>query len=155
MPPAYDSEELLRPSLEGYAAPTVRPWRTGSIFYVAFFGGIVPAVVLAWINAGRLQVSEARRFAVGVVGLVGLFATMAVPLALDMSAADNFQLTSRILGVAGFGVVYSLLRPAERVYGTFGRQGDGRYASLWGPGLLALFVLGTLQNVVVYVVLSQ
>ncbi|MGE5689150.1 MAG: hypothetical protein ACM33B_01205 [Pseudomonadota bacterium] len=151
---AIDDDELLSPSLGGYVAPKERPWHTGSIFYVAFFGGILAGAVLAWINAGRLPVSRRRRLAVPVLGALGLLATILAALAFDLSRGDAIRFATRIVGVAGFVAIYWLLKPAERVYVTFGPDDDEAFESLWLPGVLATFGLGAVQAAIVYAILS-
>ncbi len=156
MSPVADHDELLQPTLGDHAASTRRPWRTGSIFYVAFFGGILPAAVLAWLNAERLPVSRERRLAVAALGLLGLVATVLVPLLADLGRDDGIRIASRIVGVVGFVGIWWLLKPADRVYATFGPSDeDEAYESLWGPGLLATVVLGLVQAGIVYAILSS
>lgn len=156
MPPVADHDELLEPTLGDHAASSRRPWRTGSIFYVAFFGGILPAAVLAWINAERLPVSRERRLAVAALGFLGLVATVVVPLLADVGRGDGIRIASRIVGVVGFVAIWWLLKPADRVYATFGPPDEEEaYESLWRPGLLATFGLGLVQAGIVYAILSS
>ena len=53
-----EPDGLLRPSLQDAHLPGThgprRPWRVGSQFFVAFFGGILPGALIAYLNGRRL-----------------------------------------------------------------------------------------------------
>ncbi len=144
-------DDLFEPSLTGRARPRPpegeRPWRLGSQFYVAFFGGVLAVAAIAWVNAGRLGLEPARRRLIPLValgGLVGVVAT--VELSGGGEIESSQRILARVIAVATFGVLYAIQNSADRVYHTFlpGDE-DEMYDSLWGPGLAATFGLGLVQ----------
>jgi predicted permease len=147
-------DELFEPTLAEYRETGERPWRLGSQFYVAFFGGVVAVTAIAWLNAKRLGLDDRRRWLILLVGAVGLAATIGVPLIRDEGADAAFRLTSRVIAVLAFGGMYLLQRSADRVHSAFARDEEQAYASLWVPGLIAVIVGGVAQAVIVLSVLA-
>jgi hypothetical protein len=148
------NDDVFEPSLAGYREAEERPWRLGSQFYVAFFGGVAAVTAIAWLNAKRLGLDERKRLLILLAGAAGLVATVVVPLVTGEDAADAYKITSRIVGVVAFGAMYLIQRSADRVHESFGDE-DETYASLWGPGLAAVLVGGVLQAALVFGVLSS
>jgi hypothetical protein len=139
-----ETDQLFRASLAGYSAPNKRPWRLDSQFWVAFFGGPVAAGALAWVNAGRLRLSPARRIAVLSIaaGALVLEAVGAAVLAVADIASATWDGDWRVLGltVQGGGAVahpflHRVQRTGDRIFRLV--RGDADYASLWRPGLFA------------------
>ena len=142
---------LLQPTLVN-APARPHPWRLGSIFWVAFFGGILPATTLLWLNAERLGAAARKRNLVLLFGAIALAAYVGVAVWTGLHweetmASDSrvrrrvVREASRVLFVIGYLAQAHLLREDDRRHETF----DGDYASLWGPGLAAVLVLGSIQ----------
>lgn len=155
-------EELLTPTLQDYRRPADaqygRPWQLQSQMWVAFFGGILPATVIAYLNGRRLGISPARRRWMLVVGAAGLLATVALSYAAAApSAASTGPRSSqwarfggRAVAMIGFLIFYQLQKSADRVYQF---NDDAEYASLWVPGILTTLGVGLLQYGAVYFIL--
>ena len=157
--PADDPDDLFAPALAGRASARreqgERPWRLGSQFYVAFFGGILAGTAIAWINAGRLGVGATRRRLILAIGAAGLVATILAVVVddPDADASSAVRLTGRIVAVIAFAPLYALQKSADRIYSTYaGRdsEDDDEYDSLWIPGLAAAVGLGLVQAAIVY-----
>jgi hypothetical protein len=139
------NDELLAPSLGTHrprARDAARPWRLGSQVYVAFFGGPLAVTAIAFANAARLQVPLPKRMAILGVGLVAFGAVFAVAFGLGDAGREGLRVALHLVAVAGWGVMYLIQRPYERIFMAFGDQG---HQSLIVPGLLAVVVCGVLQ----------
>jgi hypothetical protein len=151
-----EDDELLRPALAGVeqALPVEgrRPWRLSSQLYVGFFGGAIAATVIAWMNATRLGLSQRDRLLIAGVGVVGLVAAAVAVAVTDPGDLTGIRFALHVSGIATAAVQRPLQAKADRRYGF--RHGDSAYDSLWVPGLVAVLVLGTAQNGLMYV-LSQ
>jgi hypothetical protein len=147
-------DDVFEPSLAGYREAEERPWRLGSQVYVAFFGGVLAVTAIAWLNARRLGLDDRSRLLILLLGVAGLVASVLVPVLRDEDASDAYRLTSRIIGVVAFGGLYLIQRSANRVHESFRGDDEEAYASLWGPGLLAVVVGGLAQAAIVFGVLS-
>lgn len=150
MPEPMRDDDLFQPSLRGVQrkkpAEGERPWRLGSQFYVAFFGGPLAVAAIAWFNARRLGMPLSRTWMIPAAGVAGLVATIVAALVVDADLGDSQRLVGRIAAVATFGVLYLLQRAPDRAYHAFADgDEDTMYDSLWGPGLAATFGLGILQ----------
>lgn len=157
--PTTRDAELFEPSLAGKRRPALeegrRPWRLGSQFYVAFFGGVLAVSAIAWLNARRLGVSPQRRRLIAVVALAGLVGVIVVVLLFGGDVASSQRLLARLVAVGAFGVLYALQMSADRVYHAFeGGDEDDLYDPMWTPGLAATFGLGLVQAGIVAAVLA-
>ena len=144
---------LLQPSLANAPARSL-PWRTGSVFWIAFFGGVVPTTVILWLNAQRLGASVQRQRMLLLIGAAGLAAYLGIAIwaastwdpTLAVAAARSSRTLIRTLSRGLFVVVYlaqaAILREDDRRYAVFG----GDHASLWVPGLAATILLGGVQS---------
>ena len=149
-------EELLAPSLQEHAPVRAlrrgeRPWRLGSQFYIAFFGGALAVTAIAWLNARRLGASRDTERWILILGALGVLVSIVASYLLyggDFSSAS--RIGYRIVGVVLFGALYKLQQPADRVY-AFRQPGedDDQYDRLWGPGLAATFGGGLVQLLLV------
>jgi hypothetical protein len=153
VPERAGSDDLFEPSLQGRRrkplAEGERPWRLGSQFYVAFFGGPLAVAAIAWFNARRLGMPSSRTWLMPVAGLAGLVATVVAAIVVDADLGESQRLVARIAAVATFGVLYLLQRAPDRVYHAFADgDEDDIYDSLWGPGLAATFGLGIVQLII-------
>ena len=156
-PDTGGNDDLLSPTLQTYPGrrTSKTPWRLQSQFWVAFFGGILPIAVIAYLNAQRLDVPPRRRQLILLTGAVGLVGTVAFSYLLgagefgnmtDRSMQRTVRIGSRVIAVVAYLVFYGLQRAADRSY-YFYSQDDKEYGSLWKPGLAAVFGLGLVQGV--------
>ena len=149
--------DLFQPTVGEAPAYDPRPWRPDSNFYVAFFGGIVPATVIAFVNARRLHAPQIawRILAAGAVAFA-LFVAGAYNLdqrGADVETARQYaRLGARIGGVVlHFAFVALLKRPWRRYQAV---RGDD-YSPMWGPGFGAALGGGFLQAGVLLAIMGQ
>jgi hypothetical protein len=157
-----ETDQLFRASLAGYSAPNKRPWRLDSQFWAAFFGGPAAAGALAWVNAGRLRLSPARRIAVLSIaaGALVLEAVAAAVLAVADIASAIGESDWRVLGltVQGGGAVahpflHGVQRTGDRIFRLVCEEAD--YVSLWRPGLVAVVGGGPIGIAVAWVAANE
>jgi hypothetical protein len=143
-----DEDDLFTPTIGAARRPGAfrRPWRLGSQFWVAFFGGPIAAAVIAYLNAQRLGIADRRRLLMLATGAAGFFVGIGAAVAVTSLeyGGTAARLGNQIAGVLAYVVLYRLQRPADRVYVFYGssKEDDEAYDSLWGPGLAAVFGLG-------------
>jgi hypothetical protein len=132
-------DELLQPSV----APAEKrrlPWRVSSQFWVAFFGGIPAVTVIAFLNARRLGASARKQQWIVLAGLAaavafaGLFAWMQT---MDAGSRSMGRLAGRVLAIVLYLVLAHIQREDDGRHQVFG---EGQYASLWIPGILACVI---------------
>lgn len=142
-------DDLFTPSLSDRAEvpPGSRPWRLGSQFYVAFFGGPLAAAAIGVVNGRRLGIDLGRLVAIATAGLGALCLAVAVAASLDSEDASPRWILVPA-GVATYFVARQLQKAADDRYRR-GRPDDQVYGSLWGPGLAAVFVCGIVSIAVV------
>lgn len=154
-------DTLLKPSLQDYQPrtlqPEMRPWRLSYQVFVAFFGGVLSATMVAYLNGRALRMSRNQLLAILAAGLVGFLVTIGVTLLLGKVPMPEFlapgqatTLASRAIALLTYLVFYRLQKPADRVYAFFG----GEYGSLFSVGLLAIFGLGFVQWLLVNVIVA-
>lgn len=153
-------DDLFRPTVAASVRdPSLpKPWRIGSQLWVAFFGGCFAVLAVAWINAHRLGM-DWREVGVRMVGAT------AVAWALVTAALVGF------IGFAGYDVEYNryfrwayrgaalllhlyfarIQEAAHRRYLLTTNADD--HASLWGPGVIAIFGGAVVQTLLTIVVL--
>jgi len=143
-------DELLQPTLGGRRTRREgrdRPWRVGSLVYVAFLGGALALTPLAAYNAVKLGLDRVRVAAIVLVGLVAFAAAIAVGVAYDGSGRN---VVARIPALLAYGVAYLLQRQADRIYGwADDRDDDEQYESLWVAGPIAVVAGGVVQALLV------
>jgi hypothetical protein len=156
-------DDLLTPSLQEHvrsaSATQKQPWRLRSQLWIAFFGGVLPYTLIAYLNGQRLSLPISRLRLVVIIGVVGFVATVAATylitiaqvLPAETRTTSTARLASRAVALLAFLIVYQLQKSADRIYHFIG---GGEYASLWKPGLIATIGLGFLQNIVVAGVVS-
>lgn len=147
------SDDLFQPSVAeaGRDPDAPRPWHVNSQFWVAFFGGVVSLTLISWLNSVRLGMPDRDRTKLAVSGVLAFAAATAVAVGLLLSPeVDVAPRTLRIVfrGVAVVLYFYhaAVQRPADRRHAYLS---DDEYASLWGPGLLAVVVGSVIQLVLV------
>lgn len=146
MRPNQPEETLFAPTVADTQRPGAmqRPWRLDSQFWVAFFGGPIAGGAIAYLNARRLGIRDRRLGVIVVAALAGLGAACAI--AYGFAAADlgaGARLATQMGGVLSYAPFYRLQRSADRIYTFYGDGGEEEaYDSLWGPGLVSVFVAG-------------
>jgi uncharacterized membrane protein YfcA len=147
-------DELFSPSLrDRVEAPAgERPWRLGSQFYVAFFGGPLAAAAIGVLNGRRLGIGDRRLVAIAAAGIAALGLALAVAATLDTDdARPRFIVV--VAGVATYFVVRQLQKAADERYRR-GRPDEQIYDSLWWPGLAAVVVCGIISVLALGAVLA-
>jgi uncharacterized membrane protein YfcA len=152
--PREHDDGLFSPSLSDRVdAPSgKRPWRLGSQFYVAFFGGPLAAAAIGVLNGRRLGIADGRLLAIAAAGVAALAVAVAAAAAFDSEdARPRFFLV--VAGVATYFVARQLQKAADDRHRR-GRPDEQVYDSLWGPGLAAVVVCGILSVVALSTVIA-
>ena len=133
--------DLLTPTLtehrpRDWSSPL--PWRLGSQVFVAFLGGPVAVTIIALRNGARLRMPRSPLLAMAAVGVAGTIAAVLAARFIDAGVAP--RLLVQVAGVVTYGALFVLQRSPDRVHSTFSphEDADDDYASLWGPGVLAV-----------------
>src|SRR5688500_11026059 len=101
-------DDLFTASLAGgrrsVPPPGRRPWRLGSQFYVAVFGGPVAAGLVGYLNAKRLGLPAGRLAAIAGIGAAALLAVATVATVVAQSSDESrpLRLVSMIGGAAAY-----------------------------------------------------
>lgn len=145
-------DDLFAPSLtqsERRLLPAgQKPWRLGSQFYVAFFGGPLAAGAIGYLNGKRLGLPQSRLGAILGIGIAGFVAALAIAVVfVDAEAGRGPRLMLAVAGVASFLAARELQKDADRLYGV-SLDHEQAYDSLWAPGLGTVFLFGILSLVV-------
>jgi hypothetical protein len=150
-----DDTDLFAPSLTQTGLRELpagsRPWRLGSQFYVAFFGGPLAIGAIGFLNGKRLALSQQRLWAIAGTGIAG-FLALVVAVAVLIDPGGRARLLVAVAGVVSFLGIRELQKDPDRLYG-LNRDEDDAYDSLWGPGLAAVLVCGIAQAIVLVAVL--
>ena len=129
-----------------------RPWRLGSQFYVAFFGGPLAAGAIAVLNGRRLGLSRERLWAIAGIGLAGFVVLLAVvTVVLDPEADGGPRLILAVAGVASFVAVRELQKGADRLYG-LQREEAQAYDSMLPSGVAVVLACGVASVLVLLAV---
>lgn len=147
-------DELFSPSLRDRVEvpPGRRPWRLGSQFYVAFFGGPLAAAAIGVLNGRRLGIGDGGLLAIAAAGLVALGLALVLASSLDTGDARP-RFIFVVAGVATYFVVRQLQKTADDRYRR-GRPDEQVYDSLWAPGLAAVLVCGIVSLAAIGAVLA-
>lgn len=151
--------ELLTPTLQNHVPFIERdsgdkPWELDGQLWIAFFGGVLPVTVIAYLNSRRLLIPFTQGWKIIAAGVIGFCAAVFLA-ALPRFVVLPAFLTSSSLPLTAAGRLVALLvylyqrrlqTSALRVYRWY-RHSD--LASLLGPGLLAIIFLGLLQLLLV------
>lgn len=134
-------DELLRPTVQDNAGvPGLLPWRLQSQFWVAFFGGAFAIAAIAFLNSFRLGVDAKKRWLIAILGLAGVIATAVAYFYTD--SRTEHRVVTRVIAVLFFLVLRLPQKAADDHHQVFR---GGRYASLWGAGVIAA-IAGGLVN---------
>lgn len=130
---------------EATLAPTVapRPWRTDSLFWVAFFGGPLAVAGIAFLNARRHDDLDLAKHIL-FLGAFAYAASIIVYLVGLAAAAPRWseRPTQFAIALVFFLVARrSMLRTEERYVAA---HGDG-FSSLWISGVLAVLGFGAIS----------
>ncbi|NIK59885.1 hypothetical protein [Kribbella shirazensis] len=144
-------DELLRPTVGAGVNMSVRPWRLMSQTYVAFFGGVLAATTVAYLNAGRLGVDAAKRRLILLAGLAGLLVVIGVFVLLYDGSGDTsaLRVAIRVVAVLCCLVQLRLQRPMDRAFQLRGAD----YGSLWGVGI-AVTIGGAIAEVLILLLVT-
>lgn len=148
--------DLLTPTLAEHrprSSDAPAPWNLGSQVYVAFLGGALAVTAIAYLNSARLEAPTRTRMVILLIGLLS-FASILVVAALLGQGEDTpsgFRVALQLVAVAGWGLMFLIQRPYERIFETFD---DTEHASLVWPGLAAIVTLGALQLLAVVAVIG-
>ncbi len=156
--PELSTEDLLTPSLQDEVSVTdwaPPPFRLENLLYTAFFGGPLAVGVLAAIQAGRLRQGNARVWgllALALVGAagVGLSATLLshVESLADLGTNMLFRRANNAWGLLLWLALKRMLSGPDLRYAVrYPSTADEPRSSLWVPGLLAIIVLGSIQQI--------
>lgn len=137
------SDELLRPTIGERVDPKVRPWRLNSQAYVAFFGGVIAATIIASLNAGRLGLDRGKRWLIVGTGVVGLTAVIALYAVLndDGERTQSLRILVRVVAVLCILVQMRWQRPMDRAFQLRGTD----YHSMWVLGPILVVVCAILE----------
>jgi hypothetical protein len=134
---------LLRPTIGADIDQSVRPWRLMSQAYVAFFGGVLAVTLIAFLNPRRLGVEASKRWlilALGVAGLV-IAVVVVVVLADELDLSSGLRVAIRVVAVATCLAQLRIQQPMDRAF----QLRSSEYASLWWPGVGAVFGCGLIE----------
>jgi predicted MFS family arabinose efflux permease len=142
-------DELLRPTIRTDVDLSVRPWRLMSQTYVAFFGGVIAVTVIAFINARRLGVDQAKRRLILLAGGLGLIAAAVVITVLtDDGTSSGLRIAIRVVAVVCCLILLRIQQPMDRAFQLRGVD----HGSLWGPGIAAVIGGGVLEAILLAIV---
>ncbi|MEM7111988.1 MAG: hypothetical protein AAF614_06115 [Chloroflexota bacterium] len=152
-------DDLFAPSLTEYTSKTAvltqPPWRLDSLLWVAFFGGATAIAVLMWLNGKRLKLQPKIQQRVLFLGIAGVLVTLIAAMILGAAsvpgvwkpAESGWRVVSRVISMLAYLGMRQQQSPGDRLFRF--AQGD-KYDSLWRAGLISVFGLGTLQNLLAY-----
>ena len=133
--------DLFAPTLQGHAPARARalPWRVSSQFWPAFFGGSVAVGILAWLNGRRLGLALERQRWIVISTLLAFVVSLGLLVYVVTGTTQPWvwgRRTFQVVGVVLYLVLVRIQQPADRRHQMF----EGHYASLRGPGFLAVMV---------------
>ncbi|WP_405058478.1 hypothetical protein OG474_37915 [Kribbella sp. NBC_01505] len=147
-------DDLLRPTIGERVDPKVRPWRLNSQAYVAFFGGVIAATIIAWLNSGRLGVDRGKRWLIVGTGVLGLVAVMVIYARLndegDSEQTQTVQIVIRLVAVLCILVQMRWQRPMDRAFQLRGAD----YHSMWVLGPILVVVCAILEALLLALVVT-
>lgn len=149
-------DELLTPTVGTTRRRSDRPWRLGSQFWVAFFGGPLAAALIGYLNGSRLGIPERAKRWMVAAGAAGLGLAVALAVAIVSFDVDvGARLANQMAGVVTYGATYKLQRSGDRVHQFYGEGDDeDAYDSLWGPGVAIVLGAGIPSALLVAAVMA-
>ena len=148
--------DLFEPTLQEYGSPWQYrdpPWSLDSQLYVAFFGGVLAIAAIAYLNGKRLLLPPSEQRKIIFISVTGFAATIASAILLNtLDVPDElrpgeigFRMVGRVIAVVTYLFLRRIQKSAFRVYVA---STDGELASLWVPGLLAVFGVGLVEGLI-------
>ncbi len=137
-------DDLFRPTIHERPMPGRPPWRPGSIFYPAFFGGALAAATLGVLNGRRLGLGTGPLLAIAGAGLAALVARIVATGLIDGNSGA--RLAGALAGIATWAAIVAFQRRPFRAFTFSGADPE----SLIRPGLAAAIGCGLLEAVLVY-----
>ena len=148
--------DLLQPSLQEetpVATWLPAPFRLYSLLYVAFFGGPLAAAAIGVLQARRLRQSPHRLGRVVALGMVAALGVGLTAVLLDNVAAFDavetdllFRRANNLWGLLTWMALSRMLTGPDRRYTVRHLELQEPRSSLWVPGLLAVFLVGSAQQ---------
>ena len=155
-------DELFQPTIS--KADTVYrelPWSARANFVVAFFGGVLATTFFSYLNGKRLKMTQQQLIRMLLVGTVGfVFAMIAyyflLPNVADgevtgSSATRTSRYAARAVALLTYFALEYLQKSPRRTYEFVSK---GEHDSPWKMGLIAVFVIGTIQAFIVIILFS-
>jgi len=142
--------DLLQPSLtpEDNLGVFRNPWNPYGIMFVAFFGGILPAVVLATVNYYRLGMRHRRllRAGTGFLGATGvaLGGMGLVAFLWPETAADQFLVFAAVNRGVALIATWWIINPQRRRFALYEVEHEG--GGMFGYAVIAILALGFAQG---------
>lgn len=134
------NEELFKSSLDKENSRITRSYNITKLFYIAFFGGIVPTVVLGTINARWLNIKKSYinlMIALGIAIFIGKFIIIGLIISnhlnLDRRTA---QLLFKGLSILVYLIYYNLLKEKYQQHIVI----QGSVESILRPAFLWVFI---------------
>jgi hypothetical protein len=151
------TDDLLAPSLQEAQRPSYqhgKPWKPYSQIWIAFFGGAFALSAIAVPNGRRLALTKTQQTQLIAACAAGIVATLIAAyllglngvVASESSGRTTIRTVTRLIALVTFLIVQQIQKSADRIYHYHAKGDDELYQSLWVPGLLAVLVLGTIQN---------
>jgi len=147
-------DELLRPTIGDGVDLSVRPWRLKSQLYVAFFGGVLAATVIAYLNARRLGVDAAKQRLILLTGAAGLVVSTVVFIVLEdlLGADDPYAAVANIAATVTAMVCSLIQQRFQRLMDRAFQLRGVDYRSLWKAGIAATIGGAIVEALIVYLV---
>jgi hypothetical protein len=140
-------DDLFTPTIAPAAYEDRRPpWRPQSMLYPALLGGATAVAVLALINAYRLRLPRKATLALVGAWLAALAGRLVATLVL---ADGQVGRPARLLGALAGALVWLVVSATQKGrFRAFELRG-GDAASLWGPGVAAVLLLGASEGLLI------
>lgn len=143
------ADDLFTPTIAPTTDDRRPPWRPQSLVYPALLGGPTAVTVLALVNGVRLGVSRRAALAVAGTGVAALSARIAVTAWLSAAGTER---PGRLIGSLAGGLVWLLVAATQKSRFRAYQLRGGEPASLWGPGIAAVLLLGFAEGALILLV---
>jgi hypothetical protein len=112
-------EQLLQPTLSANSKMITKSYEISNLFYVAFFGGIIPLLVLGGRNARWLRVDEKMvkiLVGIGIAILVSKFLLVFSIALLGLEVKGSYKIISKASSVLLFFAFYHVMKAKFQQY---------------------------------------
>lgn len=117
------NNELLTPSLDNDEIQKLKSYDISQLFIVAFFGGIIPTVILGYINMKWLKINKKVIVLSIILGVLLLASKVCLVTLYYTEVIDltqrSVRLISKIGAVVLYGFYYLLMKSKFRLYQLF------------------------------------